>query len=151
MGAKKPLSTQKGHLTTEQQKQKELEEAKLKFIGKEHLKKTPEWLINDYAINEWKRLVKELQESPTFNNLDYNNLGAYCNALAKYVAITKEVGLKFRIGKEINNLTALELKYSDEVKKYASLLGLTAEGKLKLMFGDTQIDKNNVKNEFGDI
>ena len=37
MGAKKPLSTQKGHLTTEQQKQKELEEAKLKFIGKEHL------------------------------------------------------------------------------------------------------------------
>ncbi|WP_373078107.1 P27 family phage terminase small subunit [Fusobacterium varium] len=151
MGAKKPLSTQKGHLTTEQQKQKELEEAKLKFIGKEHLKKNPEWLINDYAVNEWKRLVKELQESPTFNNLDYNNLGAYCNALAKYTAITKEVGLKFRIGKEINNLTTLELKYSDEVKKYASLLGLTAEGKLKLMFGDTQVDKNNVKNEFGDI
>lgn len=151
MGAKKPFSTQKGHLTTEQQKQKELEEAKLKFIGKEHLKKAPEWLINDYAINEWKRLVKELQESPTFNNLDYNNLGAYCNALAKYAAITKEVGLKFRIGKEINNLITLELKYSDEVKKYASLLGLTAEGKLKLMFGDTQIDKNNVKNEFGDI
>lgn len=151
MGTKKPLSTQKGHLTTEQQKQKELEEAKLKFIGREHLKKAPEWLINDYAINEWKRLVKELQESPTFNNLDYNNLGAYCNALAKYAAITKEVGLKLRIGKEINNLTTLELKYSDEVKKYASLLGLTAEGKLKLMFGDTQVDKNNVKDKFGDI
>ena len=151
MGAKKPLSTQKGHLTTEQQKQKELEEAKLKFIGKEHLKKAPEWLINDDAINEWKRLVKELQESPTFNNLDYNNLGAYCNALAKDAAITKEVGLKFRIGKEINNLTTLELKYSDEIKKYASLLGLTAEGKLKLMFGDTQADKNNVKDKFGDI
>lgn len=152
MGARKSLNQQKGNLTVIQQQQKELEEERAKtFVGKEELKNPPNWLVNEIAIEEWKRIVKELEATPLFNNLDYNNLGVYCNSVAKYSELVKQVGMKFRIGKELNNLVSLELKYSDEIKKYASLLGLTLDGKLKLITGDIKAEANQTEEEFGDI
>lgn len=152
MGARKSLNQQKGNLTVIQQQQKELEEERAKtFVGKEELKNPPNWLVNEIAIEEWKRIVKELEATPLFNNLDYNNLGVYCNAVAKYSELVKQVGMKFRIGKELNNLVSLELKYSDEIKKYASLLGLTLDGKLRLITGDIKAEANKTEQEFGEI
>jgi P27 family predicted phage terminase small subunit len=152
MGARKSLRDTTKHLTVVERQVKELEEERAKtFVGREQLKHPPDWLVDDVAIAEWKRLVKELESTPIFNNLDYNNLGAYCNAVARYSEIVKQVGTKFRIGKELNNLVQLELRYSDEIKKYASLLGLTLDGKLKLITGDIKIESNQTNEEFGDI
>lgn len=152
MGARKSLNQQKGNLTVIQQQQKELEEERAKnFVGKDQLKHPPNWLVNEIATEEWKRIVKELEATPLFNNLDYNNLGAYCNAVAKYRELVKQVGMKFRIGKELNNLVSLELKYSDEIKKYASLLGLTLDGKLRLITGDIKAEASKTEQEFGEI
>lgn len=152
MGARKSLNQQKGNLTVIQQQQKELEEERAKtFVGKEELKNPPNWLVNEITIEEWKRIVKELEATPLFNNLDYNNLGVYCNSVAKYSELVKQVGMKFRIGKELNNLVSLELKYSDEIKKYASLLGLTLDGKLRLITGDIKAEANKTEQEFGEI
>lgn len=152
MGARKSLNQQKGNLTVIQQQQKELEEERAKtFVSKEELKNPPNWLVNEIAIEEWKRIVKELEATPLFNNLDYNNLGVYCNSVAKYSELVKQVGMKFRIGKELNNLVSLELKYSDEIKKYASLLGLTLDGKLRLITGDIKAEANKTEQEFGEI
>lgn len=152
MGAGKSLRDTTKHLTVVERQVKELEEERAKtFVGREQLKHPPDWLVDDVAIAEWKRLVKELESTPIFNNLDYNNLGAYCNAVARYSEIVKQVGTKFRIGKELNNLVQLELRYSDEIKKYASLLGLTLDGKLKLITGDIKIESNQTNEEFGDI
>ena len=71
--------------------------------------------------------------------------------MAKYSEIVKQVGMKFRIGKELNNLVSLELKYSDEIKKYASLLGLTLDGKLKLITGDIKVESSETEKAFGEI
>ncbi len=151
MGAKKPLALQEGHLTKEQIQRKELEEQFLKDAGREQLNNPPDWLIDETAINEWRRLVKEFGSNSMINNLDYNNLGAYCNAFSKWSAITKELGLKFRAGRQINPLVTLELKYSDEVKKYAVMLGLTMEGKLKSINCLAKSQENEIEDEFGDI
>lgn len=151
MGAKKPLATQKGHLTKEQIQRKELEEELLQDAGREQLQNPPDWLVDDTAKKEWNRLVKEFGENSMINNLDYNNLGAYCNAFSKWSAITKELGLNFRAGRQINPLVALELKYSDEVKKYAVMLGLTIEGKLKALNAKVKKGEDDIENEFGDI
>lgn len=152
MGARKSLRDTTKHLTVVERQVKKLEEERAKtFVGREQLKHPPDWLVDAVAIAEWKRLVKELESTPIFNNLDYNNLGAYCNAVARYSEIVKQVGTKFRIGKELNNLVQLELRYSDEIKKYASLLGLTLDGKLKLITGDIKIESNQTNEEFGDI
>ena len=78
-------------------------------------------------------------------------MGAYCNAFAKWTLITKELGMKLNAGRQINPLVTLELKYSDEVKKYAVMLGLTAEGKLKTLNALREVKEGEVKDEFGDI
>lgn len=152
MGARKPLATQEGHLTKEQIQKKEFEEKLLKDAGHDQLQTPPDWLVNNIARDEWRRLVKEFTNNKSIiNNLDYNNLGAYCNAFAKWTLITKELGMKLNAGRQINPLVTLELKYSDEVKKYAVMLGLTAEGKLKTLNAVREIKEGEVKDEFGDI
>ncbi|WP_454053960.1 P27 family phage terminase small subunit [Clostridium sp. Marseille-Q7071] len=69
-------------------------------------------------------------------NLDLNNLGAYCNAYSSYIEITNEIkrtATKFieytnKVGATNiieNPLIKIQMKYSDEMRKYSSLLGLT--------------------------
>lgn len=89
MGAKKPLAMQEGDLTVEKQKLKQMEEEAV-WVGNEQLEKVPEWLIDDIARKEWKRLVKEFNKKSMISNLDYNNLGAYCNAFSKYTELEKK-------------------------------------------------------------
>lgn len=150
MGAKKPLAMQEGDLTVEKQKLKQMEEEAV-WVGNEQLEKVPEWLIDDIARKEWKRLVKEFNKKSMISNLDYNNLGAYCNAFSKYTELEKKIGKKFTIGKETNPLIHLEMKYSDEMKKYGGLLGLTIESRLKIGSVIVGNDEEKIENNFGDI
>lgn len=149
MGARVPLEISKKHLTKSEKLKKELAENE-KFDADE-LETPPTWLVDEVAIGEWKRLVKEFGKKSMIGNLDYNNLGAYCNAFSKWVWITQKLGKMLMIGRQANPLVQLEIKYSDEMKKYAVLLGLTAEGKLKKLEEKQNNSENNVKSEFGDI
>ena len=88
---KKPLELQMKHLTQEEKTNKELEEQEIRNLNKNQLAKPPTWLRDLTAKKEWKRLNKELEEISVICNLDYNNLGAYCNAYSFYVQATKEL------------------------------------------------------------
>ncbi|WP_270445755.1 P27 family phage terminase small subunit [Fusobacterium varium] len=151
MGAKKPLALQKGHLTKKEKQEKELEEQHKTAFNSDYLNNMPDWLVDDVARAEWKRLLKEMQGNSMICNLDYNNLGAYCNVFSKWTTISKELGLNFKAGRQANPLVALELKYSDEMKKYAVLLGLSYEAKLKAMQLKTEKQESDIKDEFGEI
>lgn len=147
---RKQLGAQTKHLTKAEIQTKQLEEQSV-FVGNEQLEYPPEWLINEVARDEWKRLVKEFNKKSLISNLDYNNLGAYCNSFAKYTEVVNKIGMNLMIGKNTNPLITLELKYSDEMKRYGSLLGLTAESRLKI--GGIKAGEQNqeVNNSFGDI
>ncbi len=145
-----PLDAQKKNLTKEEIKRKELEEESI-FIESDQLEIPPSWLINEIAVVEWKRLVKEFSKKSMISNLDYNNLGAYCNSFTKYIELAQRLKLNFMVGKEANPLVALELKYSDEMKKYGSLLGLTTESRLKIGSGKIEEQGKEINNEFGEI
>jgi phage terminase small subunit len=149
MGARKPLELSTKHLTKSERLKKELMENE-KFDD-EQLQTLPSWLVDDTAVKEWKRLVKEFGKKSMIGNLDYNNLGAYCNAFAKWVVVTKKLGTTVLIGRQINPLVQLEIKYSDELKKYAVLLGLTAEGKLKKLENRQDSLEKDISKGFGDI
>ena len=95
------------------------------------------------AKKEWKRLNKELEEISVICNLDYNNLGAYCNAYSFYVQATKEL--------DKEPLIRIQLKYSEEMKKIASLLGLTIDSRLKIATIKNQNNQNDLVDDFGDI
>lgn len=147
---RKPLEAQTKHLTQEEKKIKQLEE-ELVFVGNDQLENPPEWLVNEIAVNEWTRLVEQFNKKSMISNLDYNNLGAYCNAFARYTSIVKNLKTDVMIVEDVNPLVNLELKYSDEMKRYGALLGLTMESRLKVGSGIKTTSDEKLNKEFGDI
>lgn len=157
---KKMLEMQEGHLTKQQQEEKKLQEQMMQ-TGTEQLNKPPTWLMDSIAKKEWKRLVEQFKSLSVISNLDLNNLGAYCNAYSSYITATKELkGQPLTI--EYTNkggatnvienpLIKIQLKYSDEMKKYSSLLGLTIDSRLKMASLKLTETKNDIVDEFGDI
>lgn len=157
---RKMLNTQEGHLTKEQQEEKKLQEDLIQ-TGMEQLDNAPKWLRDNIAKKEWKRLVEQFKELAIISNLDLNNLGAYCNAYSSYIQATKELKGKPLIIEYTNKggatniienpLIKIQLKFSDEMKKYSSLLGLTIDSRLKMASMKLTEKQTDIIDEFGDI
>ncbi len=130
-------------------------------LGNEQLDLPPNWLRDDMAKSEWIRLVPELRKLKVISNLDYNNLGLYCNAFSMYIQVSKKVGktnvlTKYTnksgaTNKIINPNISVALKYKEEIRKYSSLLGLSIDSRLKIATGKQLKQDEEIKNEFGDI
>lgn len=157
---KKPLALQEGNLTVAQQEQKKLEEDMIK-ANTDQLQVAPTWLRDNKAKEEWYRLVKEFAELNILSNLDVNNLGCYCNSYSSYVDITEQLKYEDLVieytnkGGQVNlienPLVKTQIKYSDEMKKYGNLLGLTIDSRLKVAGLKINNKKNNITSKFGDI
>ena len=150
---------QSKHLTNAEKLQKE-EEEDLLVLGKEQLQDPPDWLINDVAINEFKRIVKEIDKIDVIGNLDINNLGGYCNSYALYLKSTEELKGKSLIVRKMtkngpitikNPLIEIQKNYADEMRKFASLCGMTIDSRLKVATIKTTQQHENIIDEFGDI
>ena len=150
---------QSKHLTNAEKLQKE-EEEDLLVLGKEQLQDPPDWLINDVAINEFKRIVKEIDKIDVIGNLDINNLGGYCNSYALYLKSTEELKGKSLIVRKMtkngpmtikNPLIEIQKNYADEMRKFASLCGMTIDSRLKVATIQTTKQQEDIIDEFGDI
>ena len=151
---RKPLATQKGNLTVEQQEDKKLEE-RLVLTGKETLAKPPTWLIDARAKNEFKRLVKEFEkmEIDVIGNLDVNNLGCYISVTKQLKKENKVIKKPTQNGEILvkNPLCDLQKMYSEEMRKFASMCGLTIDSRLKAATIAREGIDNEINDEFGDI
>jgi len=157
---RKPLDEQKGHLTVLQQQERKLEEEMIQAEA-DQLQKPPTWLRDAVAKKEWKRLVEQFTKLSVISNLDLNNLGAYCNAYSSYLAATKQLKKepltiaytnKFGATNMIENpLIKIQIKYSDEMKKYSNLLGLTVDSRLKVARLKLEKATDEIEDKFGDI
>lgn len=157
---RKMKATQEGHLTKKQQTEKQLQEQLIK-TGTDQLNKPPRWLRDKIAKKEWKRLVEQFKQLSIISNLDLNNLGAYCNSYSSYIEVTTELqnsSLTIKYTNKAgatniieNPLIKIQIKYSDEMKKYSSLLGLTIDSRLKMGSLKLNETKKDIVNEFGDI
>lgn len=156
---KKPLAMQRGHLTV-YECQKRDEEEKSVETGKNQLSRPPDWLIDDTAKKEWRRIVKELRKIDLIGNLDRNNLGGYCNAFANYVKATEilknqayYIDRETRTGVIVvkNPMVDIQRTYADEMRKFASLCGLTIDARLKTAAVKTNTTEDKLKRKFGEI
>ncbi len=158
---RKPLAMQRGNLTVEQQENKKQEEAMV-TTGKEMLEKPPSWLIDAKAKNEFKRLVSEFEKMQidVIGNLDVNNLGCYCNAFSSYISATKELKKADKVIEKHtergsflikNPLLDVQKQYSEEMRKFAAMCGLTIDSRLKAATIAREGIDNDIKEEFGDI
>ena len=93
-------------------------------------------------------------------NLDVNNLGCYCNAFSYYISVTKQLKKENKVIKkptqngEIlvkNPLCDLQKMYSEEMRKFASMCGLTIDSRLKAATIAREGIDNEINDEFGDI
>lgn len=156
---RKPVEMQKGNITNIDAERKKQEEKSV-TTGKDQLKTAPKWLINPEARNEWRRITKELKEIEVVGNLDKNNLGAYCNAFANYLNATEKlkdedflIERKTRTGTIIvrNPLIDVQRIYAEEMRKFASLCGMTIDARLKAAVIKTNAAEEILEEKFGAI
>lgn len=129
-------------------------------VGKDQLERTPAWLVDNEAKKEWKRLIKELDKIEIIGNLDKNNLIGYCNAFANYKKVTEELKeAPFCVEKMTRNgpvlvknpLIDIQKLYAEEMRKFASLCGLTIDSRLKAAVTKTEKKEEEIQSRFGDI
>ena len=144
--SRKPLEMQQGNLTVAQQKEIEIAE-ELVIVGKDALSEPPNWLVNGVAKKEFIRVVNEMKKIRIFGNLDLNNLGCYCNAFAMYREVLKM--LKKNMANK--DLTGTLKKHADEMRKFASLCGLTIDSRLKMGVSAAKEQDIEIEDNFGDI
>jgi P27 family predicted phage terminase small subunit len=157
--SRKPLVMQKGNLTVLQQTNRQLEEQSI-VTGREQLDNTPSWLVDDVAEAEFKRLITELNSINAVGNLDLNNIGCYCNAYSMYLKATKELMEQpltleryTNTGTIIvsNPLIGIQKKYAEEMRKFASLCGLTIDSRLKVATVKANKEQDEINRKFGGI
>lgn len=156
---RKVVDMQSAHLT-KAEKQNRRQEESVVITGQEQLKTPPKWLINDVAKKEWRRIVKELKKIEIVGNLDYANLGGYCNAYANYIEVSEKlkeqdycIERETRTGTIIvkNPLVTIQKEYANEMRKFAALCGLTIDSRLKAAVTKRNKTDENVTEMFGAI
>lgn len=156
---RKPLAEQRGNLTVLTMQTRAAEEESVS-TGKNQLKRPPDWLIDDVAKKEWRRIVKELEKIGLIGNLDRNNLGGYCNAFANYVKATNILKEQtYYIDRETRNgvivvknpMVDIQRTYADEMRRFASLCGLTIDSRLKAAAVKTDKTREDITRKFGNI
>lgn len=156
---RKPIDMQKAHLTIVEKQNKQMEEAGV-TVGNNHLRTPPKWLIDDVAEKEWRRIVRELKKIEIVGNLDYSNLGGYCNAYSNYIKATEILkDQKFCISRETrtgdiivkNPMVDIQTGYAAEMRKFAALCGLTIDSRLKAAVTKTEKKEDMIKQKFGNI
>lgn len=149
------------HLTKEEIIEKEQQE-NLIVVGREDLHKPPIWLIDNIAKKEFKRIVKNFENLDVIGNLDLNNIGGYCNAYSMYIKATREIAESgvLTIEKQLPNgsytivenpLIKIQKQYADEMRRFASLCGLTIDSRLKLAVQKTTKERQEIEDYFGDF
>ncbi len=156
---KKPIDMQKAHLTLVEKQNRKAEEDSV-TTGNSQLKTPPRWLINDVAKKEWRRIVRELNKIQIVGNLDYANLGGYCNAYANYIQVTEilkdqtySIERETRTGTIIvkNPLVDIQTNYAAEMRRFAALCGLTIDSRLKAAVVKTEKTEDMITEKFGNI
>ncbi len=156
---RKPIDMQTGNITQINQYKREAEEKSVS-TRRDQLAHPPEWLVDDVAKKEWKRIIEEMKDIEIVGNLDRNNIGCYCNAFADYLRVTKQLAREdyciereTRTGTIIvkNPLVDLQRSYADEMRKFAGMCGLTIDSRLKAAAVKTSKAEEKISSEFGAI
>lgn len=157
--SRKPLAMQRGNLTVVNIERRKIEEDSVKQ-DRDQLVRPPSWLIDDVAKKEWRRIVKELKKINLIGNLDRNNLGGYCNAFANYIKATDilkdqayYIDRETRTGVIVvkNPMVDIQKSYAEEMRRFASLCGLTIDARLKAASVKADKTYDDISRKFGNI
>ena len=147
---KKALDNMTGHWTKEQIEQKKYEESLIRIDDKNIT--CPKWVKGKVARNEFNRLVGLLEKIDIICELDITNLALYCQTYAKLVNLIKELEQEeLVIDGKPNPKVKMQLQLSEELRKLGNELGISLSSRLKFATSKAEKERDEVKDEFGDI
>ncbi len=156
---RKIVDMQSAH-NTKSEKLKKKQEEQYVTTGRNQLETPPKWLVDNVAKKEWRRIIKELNQIDIVGNLDYANLAGYCNAYANYIKVTEAMkDQDYCIERETrtgtitvkNPLVDIQKTYASEMRRFASLCGLTIDSRLKAAVNKRDRKENELVEKFGAI
>lgn len=154
---RKPLALQRGDLTVVKKQELKQQEESVK-TDHDEIMTPPAWLENAVAIEEWNRVVPQLLEIDVVGNLDRTSIGGYCNAYARWIKASKELEKmplayvdKATGRTKANPYIDIQIKYAQEMRKFAEQCGLTISSRLKAAATKTKQQENNIEQVFGVI
>lgn len=157
---RKPLEQQAGNLTKEEKERRQMEQQAVR-TGTEDIEKPPSWLVDSTAKREYRRILKDLKKIEIIGNLDLSSLAGYCNAYAMYRKATVQLaGQELIVTRQSargilyeaeNPLVVVQKKYAEEMRKFASMCGLTVDSRLKAASARMDRIEDEIADEFGDI
>ena len=161
MASRKHNSLKTGDYTREKQVEMELVDRELESTKTDKPLKCPNWVKDKIAKAEFKRLSKDLSDAGILSYLDLDILVNYCISYSNYRKATEQllnepltvtkVNSNGTVGTDINPLVKIQKIYSDEMKKYASMLGLTIDSRMKIATIKVEKAQDKVGDDFGDI
>lgn len=153
------LNEGKTHMTKAQIKKRKEEEA-LMQCNADNIE-CPDWITNETAKKEYNKLSTNLKELGIITNLDVNMLASYCIAYANYIRVTNTMADQPLLLEQTNKagftniienpLIRIQLKYSDEMKKIASQMGLSISSRMQLVVPVKKDKKDEVSEEFDNV
>ena len=147
---KKLLDNQTKHLTKEEIQKREYEENLIRIDDKNI--KAPNWLKDRVAKQEFKRLVALLEKIDIICELDITTLALYCETYAKLVNLIKELEQEeLVVNNKPNPKVKMQLQLSEELRKLGNELGISLSSRLKFATSKAEKERDEVKDEFGDI
>ena len=147
---KKVLDNMTGHWTKAEIQQKKNEDNFIKIDDKNIT--CPKWVKGKVARNEFNRLLKLLEKIDIICELDITTLGLYCQTYAKLVEIVKELEQEeLVIDGKPNPKVKMQLQLSEELRKLGNELGISLSSRLKFATSKAEKERDEVKDEFGDI
>ncbi|MEA5073085.1 MULTISPECIES: phage terminase small subunit P27 family [Eubacterium] len=158
--SRKPAELKSKHLTEEERLNDGLIQSEDKKVLREKFRNPPTWM-NKESKAEYRRIIKVLDGLDYISDADINNLAGYCNAFVAYRRVTKELDdedltiLQINARgdeKEVKNpKISIQAAYAEEMRKFAALLGLTIDSRLKIASMKVKEKKDEVEELFGDI
>lgn len=85
----------------------------------------PKWLSKE-SLAEWNRLAPELERLGLLTIVDRAQFARFCDALAGYAAMTKEIETRGRIAEQGKNGHRQEIAEVSLQKKYGEIIGQLA-------------------------
>lgn len=144
------------HISNAEKDARREEEKKVNSIGRKNLEGIPKGLRNAEAIEEWRYITKALLPIDFINDLDRDNIVTYCNLEAEYKKAVTILGAiensPLLFGTEFHQNIEKEKRYAESEKlRYAALIGLTIDSRLKIASIKTSQEQETIEEEFGDI
>lgn len=153
-------SESNSHLTKKEIEQRAKNEAIAGSVPSDWLETPPKDLNADQK-KEWLRILGELKKIDILGNLDYENVRGYIvyrDRWLKSLAQLKKEGDTIKVIDEetgdvldskANPLVNINLHYSQEMRRYEDLIGLTRSSRLRLAEDKVKKDNANLASVLG--